>query len=262
MANQWGLDRPNHRKQQMKRELIGLVTGSVFLLTGTAFLFNHSLNTDVTAAAPPTATITAPATVTPTPPPVMTKTDSAVITNTTLPSATASTSVAPVVAATSVNDKPIVDTHTVVNPAVAPETESLQANPRVTESMADTTSSAANSVAPTTSETEATVTPPPVTEALPTTREVVEQAVGWIYVGQFLNGHWVEKGLSIGNELPVAGQTYAVSWGATVRSSPPGKHSGGKNAAVKGNIAAGKKVKVLQVKESGSKGHVWLEVAQ
>jgi hypothetical protein len=85
---------------------------------------------------------------------------------------------------------------------------------------------------------------------------------GWIYAGQFANGKWSEKGLKIDAELPVAGNKYPLSWGATVREHPPGKRSegGGKLGKTLGNLAAGHAVEIVQVKKSGSKGHVWLEI--
>lgn len=298
MTNQWGLDRPNRRKQQMKRELIGLVTGSVFLLTGTAFLFNHSLNSgDATTAPPPVAASTTTPTalgtsVTPMP--------AASMTAPTIAPPPSDNQPAPIMAAASINDTPertapAADT-TVVTPTVTTVTPNTPSPTPPESGLAQQQMTGANTESSANASISATVTPPatevtttnattsattgggdaamphtPAEPSAPTeapmtaaTREtpVVAASAGWIYAGQFVNGHWVEKGLSIGNELPVAGQTYAVSWGATVRSSPPSKNTGGKHAAIKGNIAAGKKVKVLQVKESGTKGHVWLEIAQ
>lgn len=300
MTNQWGLDRPNRRKQQMKRELIGLVTGSVFLLTGTAFLFNHSLNSgDATTAPPPVA---AASTTTPTALGTsVTPMPAASMTAPTIAPPPSDNQPAPIMAAASINDTPertapAADT-TVVTPTVTTVTPNTPSPTPPESGLAQQQMTGANTGSSANASISATVTPPAtevtttnattsattggVDAAMPhtpaaepsapteapmtaATREtpVVAASAGWIYAGQFVNGHWVEKGLSIGNELPVAGQTYAVSWGATVRSSPPSKNTGGKHAAIKGNIAAGKKVKVLQVKESGTKGHVWLEIAQ
>ncbi len=66
----------------------------------------------------------------------------------------------------------------------------------------------------------------------------------------------------IGAELPVVGNKYPLSWGATVRDYPPGKRSSGDSKLGKtvGNLAPGREVDVVQVKKSGSKGHVWLEI--
>lgn len=264
MTNQWGLDRPNRRKQQMKRELIGLVTGSVFLLTGTAFLFNHSLNSgDATTTPPPSDTQPAPvmaaASINDTPERAAPTVDTTVVTPTVATVAPSAPTPTPIESriteqqTTGATTASSADTSTPAT-ATPPATEVITTNATMNATTGGTDAATTNTPAPS-APTEATTATTQETPA-------VAASAGWIYAGQFVNGHWAEKGLSIGNELPVAGQTYTVSWGATVRSSPPSKNAGGKHAAIKGNIAAGKKVKVLQVKESGTKGHVWLEIAQ
>lgn len=279
MANQRGLDRPNRRTQQMKRELIGLVIGSVFLLTGTAFLFNHTLNSsdasvaDNKSVSPPTAepkpavlaqavslkdapatTVAQPATMivsSPPTPPASAQVATAVTSVATPPEPSS-----PPIA--SVNDRPVATAPSItVNPqaTVAPDKVSPPA----------VTAPAANPP-PVTPPAPATVTaeakPKPVVTAPSDDMDKTSKSSGWIYAGQFADGHWVEKGLVIGNELPVAGQTYALGWGATLRAAPPGKNTGVKNSVIKGSLGSGKKISVLQVKQSGDKGHIWLEVAQ
>lgn len=81
---------------------------------------------------------------------------------------------------------------------------------------------------------------------------------GWIYGGQFTDGKWVERGLVIGEELPVNGQNYALNWGANIRPQPPGKDT--TLAQTIGYLPQGKTVEILRVKKSGSKGHIWLEI--
>jgi hypothetical protein len=68
--------------------------------------------------------------------------------------------------------------------------------------------------------------------------------------------------LKIGAELPVSGAKYVLTWGATVRENPPGKRSEGNGKLSKslGNLAPGREVEIVQVKKSGGKGHIWLEI--
>lgn len=88
-------------------------------------------------------------------------------------------------------------------------------------------------------------------------QEVLDNT-GWIYAGQFVNGRWSEQGLKIGNELPESGKQYSLNWGATVRDNPPGRRKGlGKPIS---NLSSGREIEILQVKKSGSKGHIWLEI--
>lgn len=81
---------------------------------------------------------------------------------------------------------------------------------------------------------------------------------GWVYAGQFIDGAWLERGLVIGDELPANGQSYALNWGANIRSQPPGKST--EPSENVGYLAQGRNVEIVQVKESGTKGHVWLEI--
>ena len=99
----------------------------------------------------------------------------------------------------------------------------------------------------------AIATPPPTTTNAPG-----NSSEGWIYAGQFLDGAWVERGLVIDETLPAAGQRYALNWGANIRAEPPGKSTSLSETV--GYLAQGHTVDILQVKKSGSKGHVWLKI--
>lgn len=213
------------RREQMKRELIGLVIGTTLLMAGMAFLFSQTLVADSSSkeAAVTAAVVTPPA-----------------------PVATADI---PVIAALDVANNNA--TVTPVNaPAVAVVTPP---EPAVTPAAVLPTPPTVETVAPV--EATAPVEAPKVDASS-------SGPTGWIYAGQFANGKWSEKGLTIGAELPVAGNKYPLSWGATVREHPPGKRSegGGKLGKTLGNLAAGHAVEIVQVKKSGSKGHVWLEI--
>lgn len=191
------------RREQMKRELIGLVIGTALLMVGMAFLFSQT----IIAGNPAGSTASASAGVVDqviAPPPLM-----AVPASVALPPVSADK---PDVAKTAVDVPAVMDA-----PAVA----------AVEEPAAATTG-----------------------------------RTGWIYAGQFANGKWAEQGLKIGAELPVNGGKYPLTWGATVREHPPGKRSeaGGRLGKTIGNLASGSEVEIVQVKKSGSKGHVWLEV--
>ena len=235
----------NNRREQMKRELIGLVIGTSLLMAGMAFLFSQTLvasspgasnaKADVeakpaSAAAKP---VTEPAAVTP--PPLVAA----------IPVADASASKADI-------------------PALA----SLDIATSNLASVSVNTPEPATTVMPETKTVEAQTTEvvaPTESEALPAEEKVDVTATGstgWIYAGQFANGKWAEQGLKIGAELPVTGNKYPLSWSATVREHAPGKQSqnGSKLGKVTGNLAAGREVEVVQVKKSGSKGHVWLEI--
>ena len=110
---------------------------------------------------------------------------------------------------------------------------------------------------------EVTTPPPPQKTATVTPLSAPSSAPndtseGWIYAGQFIDGAWVERGLVIGEILPAAGQRYALNWGANIRSEPPGKNTSLSETV--GYLAQGHTVDILQVKKSGSKGHVWLKI--
>lgn len=81
---------------------------------------------------------------------------------------------------------------------------------------------------------------------------------GWIYAGQFMDGQWLERGLMIGNELPADGKRYALSWGANVRTAPPGKDT--TLSKTVNYLPQGQQVDIVQVKKSGNKGHVWIKI--
>lgn len=227
------------RREQMKRELIGLVIGTTLLMAGMAFLFSQSIVASGTsdtstkiAEAPSVAKLPEPAAT-----PVVAE--------------QATTAVAPAsspsVAAVADQAKP--ETTAVTVPALAaltvPQPEIPEKAPATSATPAETSEKVMEaSTAPTEPDSSTTV------------------ATGWIYAGQFTNGKWSEQGLKIGAELPVSGAKYALTWGATVRENPPGKRSegGGKLSKSLGNLAPGREVEIVQVKKSGSKGHIWLEI--
>ncbi len=273
MVNQRGLDRPNQRKQQMKRELIGLVIGSSFLLTGTAFLFNQNFNDTETAnnkeIVQQNAEVNSPKIA-----------DTSSVKDAPAPQATdlAANTVTPVAVAPSVATPVAPAALPAVSTAIAPTPVAPVTTPAsnpIASAPAPTVVTAAPVATPPT-DTPSVVTAEPATtvteEATPTAPATPDQPAatqaapakpahtGWIYAGQFVNGHWVEKGLRIGNTLPVAGQQYQLQWAATVRNAPPGKTSGGKNSGIKTTLSVGKSVTVVTVKASGTKGHYWLEV--
>lgn len=226
----------NSRREQMKRELIGLVIGTTLLMAGMAFLFSQTLVADgasstsaaneaakpepvVAASAPIVAAVpsVAPA------PSVMADTTSSAISKADIP----------VLASLDVSTE---------NAAVTPDKVPEVSAEVITEAKVEASTAPENT--------------PPVAAATPT------GSTGWIYAGQFVSGKWTEQGLKIGAELPVVGNKYPLSWGATVRDYPPGKRSSGDSKLGKtvGNLAPGREVDVVQVKKSGSKGHVWLEI--
>lgn len=214
------------RREQMKRELIGLVIGTTLLMAGMAFLFSQTLVADnANSESAVTAAVVTP----PAPPPVA-----------------AAKADIPVLAALDVASNNTTAVAVVTPPEPAAVTLPAVAPP---------------AVLPTPPAVVATVETPALPET-PKADETTSGTTGWIYAGQFANGKWSEQGLKIGAELPVAGNKYPLSWGATVREHPPGKRSegGGKLGKTLGNLAPGRDVEIVQVKKSGSKGHVWLEI--
>lgn len=87
-----------------------------------------------------------------------------------------------------------------------------------------------------------------------------EESGGWIYAGQFINGHWLERALVIGDELPTSGSRYTLSWGTNVRTDPPSKNTPLSKTVA--NLHQGQQVEVIQMKKSGNKGHIWLKIKQ
>jgi hypothetical protein len=215
------------RREQMKRELIGLVIGTTLLMAGMAFLFSQTLVADGAASSNATETASKPTVV---------ATPTVLADATTLAMAKADT---PAPASLDVTA-----TNATVTPLKTPE--------QSTKIMPET--KVAEPVAAMDNKTAAE----PVADAAATPAG----STGWIYGGQFANGKWKEQGLKIGAELPVTGNKYPLSWGATVREHPPGKRSegSGKLGKTLGNLAAGSEVEIVQVKKSGGKGHVWLEI--
>ena len=269
------------RQQQMKHELIGLVIGSIFLLVGVAFLFNHAVEgktestdpaaVETNAAASPlsvAATNTAPA-VPAVNPDVSTTPDNA---QTAIPNMPAPVNLPPVAEtkADSAKSDPIVlaatavtETNTAIatSPPIAPTGND---NKFAESAVSNATSSSASVVTMATTDTKEAS---PSTETVTTQDPSVEEKItlgksGWIYAGQFNEGRWEEKALAIGAQFPEAGQQYALKWDSIVRAAPPGRNSGGKMSKALANIGAGQKVTVLEVKNSGSKGHIWLKIAQ
>ena len=94
-----------------------------------------------------------------------------------------------------------------------------------------------------------------------TSSQAESNKTGWIYAGQFTDGKWQAKGLVIGDELPSAGHSYALNWGANIRATPPGKaQASDKQRENVGYLAQGRKVEIVQIKQSGNKGHIWLQI--
>ena len=83
---------------------------------------------------------------------------------------------------------------------------------------------------------------------------------GWIYAGQFSDGKWQAKGLIIGDELPSVGHSYALNWGANIRANPPGKTKVDGLSENVGYLAQGRKVEIVHLKQSGNKGHIWVQI--
>lgn len=227
----------------MKRELIGLVLGTMLLMAGLAFLFSQNITAstsleskrandanDIRTEQPVVAQAAMSA------PPVMQDTPT--------PAAMPAT-----LAVAAVRDTP------------APPETATEITPAVTAALPPTAVPEEVPVAEQPAAVENTPTAtPPATAAQPDTASAAV-ATGWIYAGQFANGKWTEQGVRSGSTLPVSGQRYALTWSATVRDNPPGKKtSGSKLGKVIANLAAGKEVEVVQVKQSGRQGHVWLEI--
>lgn len=110
--------------------------------------------------------------------------------------------------------------------------------------------------------------PPPAQPAMPNpmpTADVSDNTgknTGWIYVGQYREGKWLQQGLQLQGGIPMVGQNYPVAWAATVRGAPPGRQ-GAANAGLGkaiGHIPVGKTVDVLEVVDSGKQGHIWVKV--
>jgi len=217
----------NGRREQMKRELIGLVIGTTLLMAGMAFLFSQSIVAS-NASNTVTQTVEAPR-VDKVPEP---QAIAAVLEPEPVPTPVIPAS-SPTVAIAADQAEP--ETTAVTVPALAALTETPPETPE-------------NTPAAPAEVSEKIIEPP--------------AATGWIYAGQFANGKWSEQGLKIGAELPVSGAKYALTWGATVRENPPGKRSegGGKLSKSLGNVVPGREIEVVQVKKSGSKGHIWLEI--
>ncbi len=227
------------RREQMKRELIGLVIGTTLLMAGMAFLFSQSI---VASSTSDTATKIAEA-------PSVAKLPEPAATPAVAEQATTAVAPASSPSVAAVADQAEPETTAVTVPALAalpvPQPEIPEKAPATSATPAETSEKVMEaSTAPTEPDSSTTV------------------ATGWIYAGQFTNGKWSEQGLKIGAELPVSGAKYALTWGATVRENPPGKRSegGGKLSKSIGHLAPGREVEIVQVKKSGSKGHIWLEI--
>ncbi|MFN3786280.1 MAG: hypothetical protein ACK4RS_05510 [Thiothrix sp.] len=228
----------------MKRELIGLVLGTMLLMAGLAFLFSQNITASTSLEA---------------------KQD------TEQPRlAQAALSAVPArqaVPALTVTPATVVDPVVRDTPAL-PET-STEVTPSATAALLPAAVPAAAPVLEQPAPVEnAPAATSPATVELPEVAsqpEVPSKAVatGWIYAGQFVNGKWTEQGIKSGSVLPMSGQRYTLTWAATVRDNPPGKKvAGSKLGKVIANLAAGKEVEVVQVKQSGRQGHVWLEIKQ
>lgn len=202
----------------MKRELIGLVLGTVLLMAGLAFLFAQNITASISSE---------------------------------VQSGADTSTEQPVVAQAAVSAPPVMQD--APTPAAMPATLAVAAV-RDTPAPPETATEITPAVT-------AALPPTAVPEAPPVAEQPAAVATGWIYAGQFANGKWTEQGVKSGSTLPVSGQRYALTWSATVRDNPPGKKtSGSKLGKVIANLAAGKEVEVVQVKQSGRQGHVWLEI--
>lgn len=239
----------NSRSEQMKRELIGLVIGTSLLMAGMAFLFSQTLVADnpvnvgtadttpktesvvqeqpLPAAPPPVAAVTAPAS--PTTTPALATRDVATADTAVVLANAAETAATPLPVAATPAEPPVTNT---------PPGQDKTAAVTVTEA------------------STAAVTPQDAAA------EEKPGKTGWLYAGQFANGKWTEQGLKVGGELPASGGRYALTWGATVRDNPPGKRgsANGKLGKTIANLAPGREVEIVQVKQSGKQGHVWVEV--
>ncbi|QTR50228.1 hypothetical protein [Candidatus Thiothrix anitrata] len=145
-------------------------------------------------------------------------------------------------------EPPAVTVHPTLPPP--PEPPELPAQPQA--SSATTSPQTPDALEPTTPPSQPVISPT-ITNA-----PSINSSEGWIYAGQFIDGTWVERGLVIDAILPVAGQSYALNWGANIRAAPPGKDTA--LSATIGYLPQGHAVDILQVKKSGSKGHVWLKI--
>ncbi|WP_020560372.1 hypothetical protein [Thiofilum flexile] len=117
--------------------------------------------------------------------------------------------------------------------------------------------------------TPQTILPPANTASLNTTIRQASMPTsnargnGWIYAGQFNNGIWIQRGLVIGDQLPAQGQRYRLVTGTKLRDAPPGRRTGSGNLGEPiGFINQGQSIQVVQIKNSGKSGHIWLQVAR
>ena len=262
------------------RSLIGLSIGIVVLLGGVMLLFqNFYINAD---SNPSVTTHTAEPE--PLKPTLVSETETS---SSNKPQAISSNSVVPPVLL-SLQDKQVISANDSI-------TMPAPAKPRAT--MANEVETA-NVSTPIESPTPANVSPPTPAEKTvasvddaPSSKTVVESAnkatskssealdektkkdkvaltstqtetskTGWIYAGQFSEGKWQAKGLIIGDELPSTGHSYALNWGANIRANPPGKAKVDGLSENVGYLAQGRKVEVVQIKQSGSNGHIWVQI--
>ena len=149
----------------------------------------------------------------------------------------------------------------VAAPSTTPAIEALPAN---TLASIDPAAIAAPDTPPEPAQTmPATPTIVPPIDASPNNGDT-NGKTGWIYAGQYQNGTWVLSGLELDEKtLPTSGASYGLTWGANVRSAPPGQRASGDSTKLAENIgylAEGRQIKVLTVKHSGRQGHIWLEI--
>ena len=88
----------------------------------------------------------------------------------------------------------------------------------------------------------------------------IEAGTGWLYLGKFAEGQWIDKNtqtLALNNMLPQTGQQYSVRAYANVRQGYPSKT--GIPSVVK-VLSQGSRVKILAVHNSGKTGHYWARV--
>lgn len=139
-----------------------------------------------------------------------------------------------------------IDTITLAT-AVTPDTSTEGTATTAPEVITETTS---ENTAENTADTTATLTTPDKT--------------GWIYIGQFKDQQWLSSGFDILDQMPKIGEAYTLTWGANIRAQPPAKRTvAGETPQLAENVgylAIGKQVEVLNIRRSGNKGHIWVEI--
>lgn len=160
----------------------------------------------------------------------------------------------------STNSENNTDTDTTASSELtAIEIADTTANPTTTNAAEQGASGAAG---PSDTPTETTPTAQTETEVEPASTEPTD--TGWIYIGQFRNNIWKSSGFDILDQMPKVGEKYTLTWGANIRAQPPAKRTvTGETPQLAENVgylAIGKQVEVLNIRRSGNKGHIWVEI--